>query len=98
VALPVAAGRQGVDRDHLVAGCDQGSHQQAPVGLDPDHHLGRVAGVASDELVQPGQARQSIGDPLGGQHLAVDGHQAHVMMALGPIDPDQQHRPFSLLV
>jgi hypothetical protein len=53
--------------------------------------------VPGDELVQPGQARQSISDPLGGQHLAVGGHHAQVMVTLGPIDPDQQHRS-SLLV
>jgi hypothetical protein len=53
-ALPVAAGRQRIDRDHLVAGRHQCPHQQPPVGLDPDHHLGRVAGMAGDELVQPG--------------------------------------------
>jgi hypothetical protein len=64
----------------------------APIGLDPDHHLGRVAGMAGDQLVQPGHARHPIRDPLGDQHLAVGRHHTHVMVALGPIDPDQQHR------
>jgi hypothetical protein len=48
--------------------------------------------MASNELVQPGRPSHPIGDPLPGQHPAVGGHQAQVMVALGPIDPDQQHR------
>jgi hypothetical protein len=50
-----------------------------------------------DQLVQPGQPGHPIGDPLGGQHLAVGGHDAHVMVTLGPIDPDQQHRQLLLI-
>jgi hypothetical protein len=64
MALPIAAGRQRVDRDHLVASGDQRPDQQPPVGLDPDHHLGRVAGMAGDELVQPSHPSHPIGDPL----------------------------------
>lgn len=91
VALSIAAGRQRIDRDHLVAGRHQRPDQQASVGLDPDHHLGRVARIHRDELVQPGHPGHPIGDSLTGQHAPVGGHQAHVMVALGPIDPDQQH-------
>jgi hypothetical protein len=42
--------------------------------------------------VQPGQAGHPIGDPLAGQHAPIGSHHAHVMVALGPIDPNQQHR------
>jgi hypothetical protein len=47
--------------------------------------------------MQPSHPGHPIADPLGGQHLAVGGHHAHIMVALGPIDPNQQHRS-SLLV
>jgi hypothetical protein len=92
VPLSVAAGRQRVDRDHLVAGRDQRPYQQAPVGFDPDHHLGRVADVHGDQLVQPSHAHHPISDPLAGHRPAVGGHDADVVVAFCPIDPDQQHR------
>jgi hypothetical protein len=41
--------------------------------------------------VQPSQARHPVRDALDGQHLAVGGHHAHVMVTLCPVDPDQQH-------
>ena len=53
--------------------------------------------MAGDELVQPGHSDHPLGDPLAGQHAPVGGHHAHVMVALGPVDPDQQHSG-SLLV
>jgi hypothetical protein len=60
-----------------------------PVGLDPDHHLHRRIGVPGDQLVQPGHPGR---DPLASQHPTVSGHHAHGMVALCPVDPDQQHR------
>ena len=45
--FPIARRRERVDRQHRVAGCDQGPHEQAPVGLGGDHHLGRVLGAAA---------------------------------------------------
>jgi hypothetical protein len=48
--------------------------------------------MTGDELVQPGDSGHPVGNPLAGQHLPVGGHDAHVMVALGPVDPDQQHR------
>jgi hypothetical protein len=47
--------------------------------------------------VQPGHPGHPIGDPLAGQHTPVGGHQAHVMVAFGPIDPYQQHRQLLLV-
>ena len=92
VALPIAAGRQRVHRHHLIADRHQRPDQQPPVSLDPDHHLGRVAGIAGDELVQSSHAHHPIDNPLAGQHPAVGGHHTHIMVTLGPINPDQQHR------
>ena len=92
VPLPVAAGRQRIDRIHPVAGPDQRADQQAPVGLDPDHHLGRFLRPRAHQLVQPGHPGHPISDPLAGQHASVGGHDAHIMVALRPIDPDKQHR------
>jgi hypothetical protein len=91
VALPIAAGRQRVHGDHLKAGRHQRPDQQPPVGLDPDHHLGRVAHMHRDELMQPRHPSHPVSDPLTGQHPPISGHHTHVMVTLGPIDPDQQH-------
>jgi hypothetical protein len=63
----------------------------APVGLDPDHHFRWLLRPGGDQLVQPGHACHPVGDTLAGQHAPVGSHHAHVMVALGPIDPDQQH-------
>lgn len=40
--VPVAVHRQRVHRQHPIAHPHQGPHEQAPVGLDPDHHLDLV--------------------------------------------------------
>jgi hypothetical protein len=46
--------------------------------------------------MQPGQAGYPIADPLASQHAPISGHDAHVMVALGPVDSDQQHRQLLL--
>jgi hypothetical protein len=48
--------------------------------------------VLGDELVQLGHPDHPVRDALNGQHLTVGGHHAHIMVALGPVDPDQQHK------
>ena len=57
MALPVPGRLQRVDRIHDVAGCIQRRHPRTTVGLDPDPHLGVVAGVVAelcgDQRVQP---------------------------------------------
>jgi hypothetical protein len=51
--LAVLAGRQWVDRMDLVAGRDQRTDQQAPVGLDPHDDLRGVVGMLGQQPVQP---------------------------------------------
>ncbi len=45
VPVPVTRRRHRVHREHLIARRDQRGDEQAPVGLDPDHHLARIVGV-----------------------------------------------------
>jgi hypothetical protein len=54
VAVPAHAHR--VDRIDVIAGLDQRRDPHAAVGLDPDHHLARLASVL-------GQQRVQLGDP-----------------------------------
>jgi hypothetical protein len=59
MAAPVAADHLGVDRIDLVAGRQQRTDQQAPVGLNPDRYLPRLLGMGRDQGVQlanPGPA------------------------------------------
>jgi hypothetical protein len=61
MALPIPAGRQRVDRHHLVASRHQRGNQQPTIQLDADHDLGRLAGVASDQPMQLGNPGHPIG-------------------------------------
>lgn len=63
VAVAVAAGGQRVDRIYLIAGRDQRAHEQAAVGLGPDHDLGRVGDQAGQQLMQDGQPGQPLSHP-----------------------------------
>jgi hypothetical protein len=89
--VAVAADRQRVDRIHLVAGGQQRTHQQPPVGLDADNHLTGILGMPGEQVVQLGHPAQPIGDATLGQHRALLIQQAHVVVALGPVHPYQQH-------
>jgi hypothetical protein len=95
MAVAVAADLQRVDPIHLVAGRHQRAHEQAPVGLGPHHHLGRVGDQASQQPVQDGQPAQALRHPPRRNHPPVLGHDGHIMMLLSPIEPDEQH-PSSL--
>jgi hypothetical protein len=64
---------------------------QAPVGLGPDHHLGRGAGVGGQQLLQRRQPGQPLGHPASTNHPAALGHDDHIMVLLSPIQPDKQH-------
>jgi hypothetical protein len=92
VPIAVAADRQRVDRIDLVAGRDERAGQQPTVGLDPDHHLPGHLGMLADQLVQPSDPGQVITDPAPGQDAAILGQDTEVMVSLGPIDPNEQHR------
>jgi hypothetical protein len=59
VPLAVPRDRQGIDREHLIAGGQQRLYPRAAVGLDPDDNLRRVVELAviltdmlPDQLVQ----------------------------------------------
>jgi hypothetical protein len=91
VAVAVAADGQRVDRIHLIAGRDQRAHEQAAVGLGPDHDLGRVGDQAGQQLMQHGQPGQPLGHPPGRHHPAALVHDGHIMVLLGPVQPDEQH-------
>ena len=56
VAVAIAGGGHRVDREHLIARRDERGDEQAPVGLDPDDHLGRIFGMRSDQLVETGRS------------------------------------------
>jgi len=90
MAIPVAADGQRVDRIHLVTGRDQGTDEQATVGLGSDHHLGRVLGLAGQQLMHQPQPSQPVCHPPGRQQAAVGGHHGHIVVVLGPIEPDKQ--------
>jgi hypothetical protein len=91
VPVAVAADRQRVDPRDLVAGGQQRPHQQPPVGLDADHDLLGVLGMAGHQRVQLGHAGQPLRDPALGQHRALLIQQAEVVVALGPVHPYKQH-------
>jgi len=76
-------------RHYLIASGDQRPDQQPPVGLDPDHHLRWLLRPGGNQLVQPGHPGHPVSDPLAGQHAPVGRHHAHIMVALGPINPNQ---------
>lgn len=50
--IPVTGHRQRIDRIHLIASCGQGMDPQAPVGFNPNHHVGGIINMVSDELVE----------------------------------------------
>ena len=53
MTLPVAAGGQWVDRHHLVARRHQRRYQQPTIQFDADHDLLRLAGLVSDQPIEP---------------------------------------------
>ena len=52
VAIPIPRRCQRVDRVHLIAGSDERRDPQTTICLDPHDHLGRIANVVGDELVE----------------------------------------------
>ena len=81
VPLAVAGHRERVDREHLIAGRDQGRDPGPTVGLDADlHQASDLVGVAIDPViwhlrsyqrVQPGDSLEPLGQPSPDQHLAL---------------------------
>jgi hypothetical protein len=95
VSFAVAGHLQRIDRGDGVAGGDQGLHPRPAVGLDPDDHLlglGVLGQVIGDQGMQPGQPVDPLGQPPAGQPTTVLIDDLDVVMGLGPVVPDKQHR------
>jgi hypothetical protein len=91
MALAVARRRERVDGVDQVAGCQQGTDEQAPIGLDADHHVVRPFSVLPEQGVQPGHALEPFRYPARGQHSPLAVEHAHVMVCLGPVDAHEDH-------
>jgi hypothetical protein len=91
MAFPIAAGRQRVDRHHLVASRHQGPDQQPTIQLDADHDLGWLAGVVSDQPMQLGDAGEPIGQPPSAEHRPAGIQHPHLVVGLGPVHADKDH-------
>ena len=89
--VPVTRCRHRIHREHLVAGRHQRSDEQAPVGLDSDHHLLRFADMAADKVVEAGDALHSLRKAAAGEALSVLVLDMHVVMGLSPIHPYKDH-------
>jgi hypothetical protein len=77
VPLGVPRDRQGIDREHLIAGCQQRLDPRAAVGLDPDHNLRRVVELAviltdvlPDQLVQQRDPDDALGQSAANEPAA----------------------------
>ena len=87
----IAAHHLRVNRIDLIAGRQQHTNQQAPVGLNPDDDLGWILGMSSHQGMQRPHPGEAIGDTPGCKHAAVLVNQAQVMVALAPVHPKEQH-------
>jgi hypothetical protein len=69
-----------------------------PVGLDADHHLGRVIDLGADQLVEASNALHPLGQSGLGQPLALLVHDLHIVVGLGPVHPYEDHRVIAFLL
>ena len=92
--FPVAGHRHRVDRVHLIAGRQQRLHPRPAVGLDPDHDRVRlvVAEMVGDQRVQRGDPGHALGQPAPDQPPPAGVLDLDVVMGLGPVITDEQHR------
>ena len=91
--LPIAGHLHRIDREHRVAGRQQGLHPRAPFGLDPDHHLGGLTGrveMLGDQLVQHGDADQPLRQSPASQLPSGIIFDLDVVVGLGPVIADEQ--------
>ena len=54
--------------------------------------------MVSDHRVQPGHPLEALGYPARGQDLTVSVEDAHVVVGLGPVDADEDHRSILLSI
>jgi len=93
VAFAVATGCQRVDRIDLVAGGQQRSHQQPPVGLDPNDDLVGLRRVLGQQRVKLTHALEAFRNPSLGQDRAYLVQHADVVVRLRPINADEDFQP-----
>jgi hypothetical protein len=93
--IPIPRYRHRIDREHLVARRNQGSHPRAAVGLDRDlHPQGRRRRIKlgplrwnelCDQRVQAGNTVRSFGQPSRRQPPPVLIDDLHIVVVLGPV-------------
>ena len=89
VPIAIAVHRQRIDREHLVAGCDESADQQPTVELDPDDGLFGFLDVVGDHLVELGDSLDTVCDPAPSEDRTFLIDDADIVMLLGPVDPDE---------
>jgi hypothetical protein len=102
VPFAVPGHRQRVDREHLVAGRDQGGDPGAAIGLDADLDqllslsglkIGPLLGqMRGDQGVQGGDAVESLGQAPVGQPVALIIDDLDVVVVFGPVISYEQHQ------
>jgi hypothetical protein len=85
VAVPVTGHRQRVDRVELVARCSQGLDPQTPIGLYPHHDLAGLVSQPGDQLVEPADPREPLGEPAARQPVTGLIHDMDIVVILRPV-------------
>jgi hypothetical protein len=81
--------RHRVHREHLAARRHQRGGEQAPIGLDPDHHLAGLPRMPGGQLVEPGDALHTLGQTPAAQPCTLLILHVHVIVGLSPVHPDE---------
>jgi hypothetical protein len=91
VPIPIPRGRHRIHREHQVPRRHQGGDEQAPVGLDPDHHLIGLDDVVADQIVEAGDALYALGQPASTEAFAVLVLHVHIVVGLSPVHPYENY-------
>ena len=91
VPIPIPRGRHRIHREHQVPGRHQCGNEQAPVGLDSDHHLIRLDDVVADEVMEAGDALHAVGQPAPAKAFAVLVLHVHIVVGLSPVHSYENH-------
>jgi hypothetical protein len=87
--IAVPTGRERIDRIDLVTRRQQGSNEQPPVGLDPDHHLVGLGDMVCQQRMELTHALEALRNPSLGEDRACHIQHADVVVRLRPIDADE---------